>query len=106
MKYLCYTVYDGRVGEDKEGNPLYKKSVGHCAMAEDGSLAGALTLDGLKENVKLKDPNAEFWDGCGWLLEGESEKLLDPMNAPQLRFWLMLREHRMAYEAQKKAENE
>lgn len=104
MKYLCYTIYDGRVGEDKKGNPLYKEPVGYCTMAEDGSLAGASTLDGLKNSIKLKEPSAEFWDGCGWLLEGESERLLDPMNTPQLRFWLMLREQRMAEEAQKKAE--
>lgn len=104
MKYLCYAMYDGRVGEDDEGNPLYKEPIGHCAMSEDGSLFGAKTLEGMQEAIKTRDSNAEFWEGCGWLLEGESEKLLDPMNTPQLKFWLMVREQRLAEEKLKEAD--
>lgn len=90
MKFLCYAVYDG--------NPERKEPISHCAMGEDGSLTNGSTLEELKTNISTHSDNPEFLEGCGWIIDGEQQKLLDPSNAILLKFNLFLREQKLERE--------
>jgi len=90
MKFLCYTVYDG--------NPEHKDPVGHCAMGEDGFIISTSTFEDLKTTITIRDSNPELLEGCGWIIDGEQQKLQDPQYTDLLKFNMLLREARLAKE--------
>ena len=87
MKFLHYTIMDGNLEN--------KKLIGHCAMSEDGVIINGETMEELEVHIKFRDPNPEIIENCGWVLQGEQQKLLDPKNADTLRFNLAAREARL-----------
>ena len=77
MKFLCYAIHSG--------DPEIKEPVGYCILGA-GEIASGPTLTDAKHKALHKFPSAEFLDDCGWILEGEEDKLLDFDNQDLLAF--------------------
>ena len=78
-KLLCFAVYSGAVDE--------KEPIGWCIMGA-GILFYGDTLEEAKQEARVGtlQPNAEFLENCGWVVQGEEEKLLDDQYADLLLF--------------------